>query len=220
MPGKIHLFHQLCRIPLIILLLTTLSGCGLVGGFYGVFIDPFIPKAPVPAEHDMSQKTILVWVDYEPLDEQHHLLRRELTQQLHQFLLQNNAVVAVIDYQQIVNYRLSHPESVEMSLQQLGRRFTADEVLYLLIDEFELLHDAGPGYYKPRIAGYSKVIDVASGKRLWPADQLQRRFTLDTGFTEAKDSSLEQRLVRRLCRELAQKIAPFFYEHRPSRQEK
>ncbi|KPK75583.1 MAG: hypothetical protein AMJ79_10810, partial [Phycisphaerae bacterium SM23_30] len=104
------------------------------------------------------------------------------------------------------------------TIQQLGRHFAADQVLYLLIDDFELQHEAGPGFYKPRITGYGKVIDVASGKRLWPLDETQRPFTMDLGFIEANDSSQELPLVRELCRQAAQKIARFFYKHKPIRE--
>ena len=90
--------------------------------------------------------------------------------------------------------------------------------MYLLIDNFELQHEAGPGFYKPRIAGYGKVIDVASGKRLWPADQTQQPFTMDSGFVEEKDSAQELPLTRELCRQTAQKIARFFYKHKPPRE--
>ncbi|KPK75573.1 MAG: hypothetical protein AMJ79_10860, partial [Phycisphaerae bacterium SM23_30] len=97
--------RRLLQILLLILPAAVPGGCGLIGGFYGVFINPIIPKAPVPAEHEMSGEKILLWVDYEPQKEPHHLLRRELTRQLQQELVRNEAVGAVIDYQQIIQYR-------------------------------------------------------------------------------------------------------------------
>ena len=211
---------RLFRLLLWLLPVTCLGGCGLIGGFYGVFIDRFIPRAPVPAEHDMSDKTVLIWVDYQPTDQQNHMLSRELTQQLSQELQHQEAIGPVIDYQKIVAFRLAHPEFARMTIQQLGQQFAADEVLYLLIDKFELRHEAGQGFYKPSIIGYAKVIDAVSGKRLWPTDRTQRPFTLETELTADKETALEPRLVRELCAQAAQNIARYFYKHQVSREEK
>ncbi|MCP4713232.1 MAG: hypothetical protein GY869_31765 [Planctomycetes bacterium] len=198
--------------------MTNLTGCGLLGGFYGVFIDPFIPRKPVPAEHDLSKKNVLVWVDYQAASDTNHMLRRELTDHLRQELIDNNAVASIVDYQRIARRRLLHPEIMQMTIQQLGQQFNTDQVLYLLVDNFELSHEAGPGFYKPTVTGYLKIIDVDSGKRLWPTNQTQHPFTCDTGFTEAQNDLQQQRMIRELCQKTARSLARFFYEHRSPRE--
>ena len=203
---------------LLLLSAANLTGCGLFGGFYGVFIDPFIPRTPVPAEHDMSQKTVLIWVDYQAESDANPMLRRELTEHLRQELTDNRAAAAVIDYQQIAQQRLLHPEIMQMTIQQLGQRFQARQVMYLYVDNFQLTHEAGPGFYKPTVTGSLKIIDVDSGQRLWPTDQTQRPFTFDTGFTEAPNDLQQQRMIRQLCQKTAQTLARFFYKHRPPRE--
>jgi len=205
-------------ISLLLLSVASLAGCGLLGGLYGVFIDPLIPRTPIPAEHDMSEKNVLVWVDYQAALDTNHMLRRELTEHVRQELTDNHAVASAVDYQQIAQYRLLHPEIMQMTIQQLGQQFKVDQVMYLLVDNFELAHEAGPGYYKPTVTGYLKILDVESGKRLWPTNQTQHPYTYDTGFSEAQNDLQQQRMIRELCQKTAQSLALFFYEHRPPRE--
>ena len=207
--------HNALLISLLLLSAANLTGCGLLGGFYGVFIDPFIPRAPVPAEHDMSEKKILVWIDYQAEPDTNHMLRRELTEHLRQELNDHQAAAAIVEYQQIAQYRLLHPEVMQMTIQQLGQKFETDQVLYLYVDNFQLAHEAGPGYYKPTLTGHLKIIDVDSGKRLWPTSQTQHPFTFDTGFQEAQNDLRRQQMIRELCQKTAQNLTLFFYKHVP-----
>ena len=210
--------HRTWIMSVLLLTVVNLAGCGLIGGFYGVFIDPFIPRTSIPAEHDMSEKRVLVWVDYQAAPDANHMLRRELTEHILKEVTDNNAVASVVDYQQIAQYRLLHPEVMQMTIQQLGQHFKSDQVMYLLIDNFELAHEAGPDFYKPTVTGYLKIIDVDSGKRLWPTGQTRRPFTFDTGFSEAQNDLQQQRMIRELCQKTAQSLALFFYEHRSPRE--
>ncbi|MCP4707678.1 MAG: hypothetical protein GY869_03550, partial [Planctomycetes bacterium] len=182
----------------LLLSLINLIGCGVLGSFYGVFIDPFIPRVPIPAEHDLTEKNILLWVDYQAESNTNHMLRRELTEHLRKELLDHNAAASIVDYQHIASQRLLHPEIMQMTIQQLGQKFNSDQVIYLLVDNFELAHEAGPGFYKPTVTGYLKIIDVDSGKRLWPNDQTHHPYTYDTGFSEAQNNLQQQRMIREL----------------------
>jgi len=198
---------------LICLSVSVLTGCGVVGAFYGVFIEPMLGPITVQAEHEMSDKKVLVWVDYVSLEEQSHLLRRELSQQLQQELLDNRAVQSVIDYGRISRFRRETGDFAQMTIQQLGKHFAVDQVLYLLVDKFQLQHEAGEGFYQASLKGYSKVVDTASGKRLWPEAQGNRPFTIEGKFAQGQGQSFEDRLVRDFCRQTAQQIALSFYKH-------
>ena len=70
-------------------ILLALSGCGPI---YGIFIDPLVPKPKIPAEHDISNKTVLIWVDDTACETPRAILRRELTQQIQQVLKDHNAI--------------------------------------------------------------------------------------------------------------------------------
>lgn len=210
-------FRFLLRITTLILLALTMSGCGLFGALYGVLIDPLIPRPKAPAEHDMSDKTVLIWIDDAFLAQSHHLLRREITYQLARKLQENRAVGSIVDDDGITRFRRAHPNYADMTIQQLGRQLQADEVLYVLIDKFQLYYQAGREFYQPQMSGYSKVIDVATGSRLWPQDQSHRPFTLASKLTQGQGPTFEDRQVKDLSEQLAEIIAPSFYEHRQTR---
>ncbi|MBN1845899.1 MAG: hypothetical protein JW810_09465 [Sedimentisphaerales bacterium] len=200
-----------------LLLAAALGGCGIPSAFYAFFIDPLIPPPTVEAEHLLTDKTVLIWVDDTLIVPAHHLLRRELTDQIGRHLQGHQAVGSLIPYARIVAFRQQHPQSTQLSIQQLGREFQADEVLYLLLDGFQLSHEAGEGYYAPQISGSAKVIDVATGRRCWPEDQAQRSFSFQGTFQQGRRDQLEDRLVRETCQQAAQAIGPYFYKHQKAR---
>ena len=210
--------HLSYRRSLLIIFTTCLllfsGGCG---AFYGIFIDPLMPPPIIPAEHNMIDKDILIWVDRADSfsnSAQSPLLRRELTLQLQQKLLENLALGSVIDYERIIQYRNTYPNIAQMSIQKLGEKFHAQQVLYVLINDFKLHHEAGQGYYQAEIEGYCKVIDVETGKRLWPIHQTHRPFSEKKPVTTGDGQNFENEQVRNLTKDLASKIATFFYKHK------
>jgi len=190
--------------------LSCLSGCGAL---YGTLIDPFVPARTIPAELNLENQTVLIWVDNVASQATPHL-RRELTEQLRQQLLAQKAVGSVIEYPLLARFRHRHPDANSMTIQQLGRKFFADRVLYILINQFHLRHEAGEGYYRTSITGYAKVIDVSDGQLLWPADMIHRPFNYSGILATGSGENFEIKQIRELCRQTSSKIAPCFYDHK------
>jgi len=191
-----------------------LSGCGGLGAFYGIFIAPLVPAKTIPPEHDMSGRRLLIWVDDFSLAERDALLRRELTEQLTAELLHQQAVESVVDYTQIISFRRRNHDSDEVAIRRLARQCRADEILYLCVDKFVFRHEAGVGYYRPSLTAGIKIVDVDSGKRLWPTAQTHRLLAETSRLAEGSDAALESRLIRRLCADTADNIARWFYPHK------
>jgi len=191
-----------------------LAGCGPM---YGIFIDPLVPKQKIPAEHDLSGKKVLVWVDDVACKTPNAILRRELTLQIQQTLTRHHAVGSVIDYENIARFRQKHPNLSELTIQQLGQTSHADEVLYVMVDDFNLHHAAGKGFYDTNMTGYCKIVDVSDGKHLWPAEQMSRQFNAKGRFSNDEEPDMENKLIRELCREAAEEIALAFYKHQADR---
>jgi hypothetical protein len=210
----VFIISSVCQSLIILLLVFFNNGCG---AFYGVFIHPLIPPASVKAEHDMSNSKVLIWVDAVSLDQDNQIVQRELTQQLREELLNHQAVDQAVEYQSIARFRREHPNYVDLPIQKLGQQLKADEVLYLLIDKFQLHHEAGKGFYQTSLSGYTKVIDVSTGNRLWPLGRAHRPFTFEGKFTQGQGQSFEDRLVRELCADASQQISLNFYAHKEPR---
>jgi len=188
-----------------------LTGCG---PFYGIFVDWWMPKPKVKAEYNMSEKKVLIWVDDFSSGGRSAMLRRELTLALQEELIKHNAVGSVVDYDKVIHLRYQNPKLAKVSIQQIGQKLEAQEVLYVMIDKFTLHHEAGEGYYQGSIGGVCKIIDSETGKQQWPAGQTHRAFNVTESVTTGKGETFEEQQVRQVCREAVEKIAPNFYKHK------
>ena len=174
-------FH-LCRFLILFFFLATNSGCQLVAGLYHVVIDPFVPPPLIPAQHDMSNQSILIWIDYTAAAQEPVTLRRFLTEELSRELLTQNAAGTIVDYGKIMQYRALHPNFAQTSIADLGKAFSVEQVVYLQIDNFSFAHNAGPGYYDPSLSGMAKIIDGPSARRVWPSQNVMTPFNAETRF--------------------------------------
>ena len=193
----------------------TASGCGILGAPYQLFIYPLLPKPTIPAEHDMTEKVVLIWVDdLSAQQTENPRLRRELTEQLREQLLEHEAAQAIIEYNAIAGFRNRHPEFSELSPEQLGEHFAVDEVLHIIIDEFQLRHEAGQGFFRGVISGRCTVVDVATGRRVWPKGPMHHSLSVRDELSHGQGQAFEDRLLRRLVAKIPPTLAPKFYRHK------
>lgn len=198
-----------------VLLGLTMGGCGIIGAPYALFIAPLLPKPTVAAEHDMSDKVVLVWVeDISGGQRENVRLRRELTQQIGAELLEHKAAREVIDYNRIASFRNRYPDFTKLLPEQLGSRFEADEVLYILIKEFRLRHEAGQGFYRGDLFGQCKVVEVATGKRLWPEGMTSQVVSASDELAYGEGQAFKDRLLRRLVAKIPGTLVKSFYKHK------
>ena len=201
-----------------IMVMAVTGGCDMFGWTYNLVVDPFVPKPLVLAEHDMSERRILIWVDDMVLVRPHPRLRRELTLTLAEKLIEHKAVLSVIGYDQIAYFRRRNPDFNRMSIQELGQKFEVDAVLYVLIEEFQWAHPAGEGYYQSQMEGYLKVIEAETGNRLWPGDRTSSPLRASNDLSEGFGAVFEKKLLRQFAGQLAGSIALRFYDHREGQQ--
>lgn len=196
-------------------LVLMVSGCGWLGATYNIFIYPLLPKPTVAAEYDMREQAVLIWVeDVTATQMENARVRRELTEQLREALLEHKAAREIVDYKDIADFRNRHPEFSELSPQELGARFEVDEVLYIAIDEFQLRHEAGEGFYRGLLSGRCKVTNMETGRRVWPTGPTNRNINVTGELTQGQGQAFEDRLVRRLVAKAVPMLAPAFYKHK------
>lgn len=193
---------------------TAVAGCNITDTLYVMFIAPLIPSATVEAEHSMADSTVLIWIDDTTVGPRYHSLRRELTAAIRTHLEEHDAIGSTVPYEAIARFRTRHPEYIHMTIQELGERFQAQQVLYLFINQFQFLHEAGRGYYQPGLQGSCKVVDGSTGARLWPNEQSYQTFAVRQDMVEGKGTEFEDDLIQKLSAEVATKIAPYFYKHK------
>jgi hypothetical protein len=200
-----------------LVLVSLLPGCQTIGGLYAIFIDPLIPPKVIPAEHDMSDKKVLVWVDNPQMNSQYALFRRTLTEALKEELLEHQGAAQVVSYEKIARFHATYPDD-SLEIEALRQKFQADQVLYVLVNDFSWEHDAGVGFYQPRINGYIKVVDAQEGGfRLWPDDRTHQTFQYKGRIAQGVGNSFEKKLLKAFNLMVANDLAQYFHEHTPQK---
>lgn len=129
-------------------------------------------------------------------------------------LLGKRILVDMIDPRGILTAASNERYGEQLSIAELGKAVGADIVIYAVVTEFSLSPEAGA--FIPRALLRMKIIDVATGERLFPPDEKgyvaniqipQKPGTSPTGSGEKL--ALEQELANRAGLGLAQ----LFYKH-------
>lgn len=193
------------------------AGCGALGAFYGIFIDPLIPPKTIKAQHSFKDKTVMVWVEPMPGAETTPHLRRLLNSQLIDNLdaqEKEETLKALIPYDRLAEYRLHHPDYTNRPLTEIAKHFQADEILSIVIEKCDLHHDAAEGYYNILIIGSAEVIQTADGARLWPTAQTRLPFTIADQPVLGQGENFETQFMERTAQNFAAQIGPWFYDHK------
>ena len=129
-------------------------------------------------------------------------------------LLEQRVLTDMIDPRGILAAAGKERHSERMSITELGKSVGADIVVYAVVTEFSLFPEAGS--YTPTATMRLKVIDVASGERLWPDNEFGHLFKVaipqlpsTTGLGASEKIKTESELAARAGLGLAQ----MFYKH-------
>lgn len=103
----------------------------------------------------------------------------------------------------------------KMSLQELGEKTGASQVLYLNITDCQWESLAGTRMAKGQINVLVKLVDVASGETKWP-DVVSdgKPMSVSSPYAEQKGTGDGLMMQQQLCRQLAKNIALLFYPHK------
>lgn len=152
-------------------ILLTLSGCAAAGAIIG----KTIPEPPVPAEYVLYQTPVIVIAESKSSDTLTQLdgdrLGRLVTNEIYDYQL-----APTIETDQLVELRdrLLSKYKTE-SIQSIGRQIGAEQVVYIEIMNVGVGTSAGSDIVKCVASATVKVIDVASGKLVYPEDSASGR---------------------------------------------
>ncbi len=194
-----------------ITLITAFAGCK-----YAVLLLPD-PHEKTQAEYQLPKnKKIAILVDdyLSPIGNPSQ--RLNLAKKIAQNLIDSGALRAgnLIDSQKVFDTPADSPEGKKLSIQHIGRKVGADDILYVNIIDFNLQSDPENPLIVPKAKAYVKVIEVETGERLWPID-LAGRAVETKGRMEgdvAEDADKTQ-FADKLIDELSATVAELFFEH-------
>ncbi|MBI9015988.1 MAG: hypothetical protein JEZ07_01885 [Phycisphaerae bacterium] len=188
-----------------------LSGCGPL---IGLFVVPLIPKPVIKAEYEMESKKVLVWVDIEINMESNPALRRELSERIEKELMDRKLAKSVVGYGSMHNIRIEQDSDLDLTVEAIGKRCGADQVLHVVVEQFGLKHVAGKEYNDPIVSGTAQLIDVETGQRLWPTDQMTKAFYAQENFSTGDETFRVNEIISKLCIKATFEITKYFYDRK------
>lgn len=194
------------------LLLSGLAGCQIAG-----FVMNALERVPAAYEPE-NRRTVIV------VDDPGGALptvrsRGVIAQRISRDLEKQEVIEDFITPNEVDRLRMSRDGFEDWPIDRIGKETGAEQVIYVLIENFEL-RGSGQGHqtYQPIASARVKLVDVTSGVRLFPGDQETGRPVVTRMFYE--QSSVDTRSNRTLIQQkladrLAEQIGKLFYEHPP-----
>ncbi len=191
------------------------AGCGGTGGAWLWWLTD--PQQKVEAEYQLGKGRLVILIDDEKGWLRDPAVRPLLTKALSKHLAEHNVNRRVVSHDQVMQLRQRDPKFDRRGAREIGQRLKADLVLHLNVRTFTLHDQTVEMAYKGRFVVAVKVLDVQATKaedvRLWPWHRGGRDIEVTTDLHTSEESGHDEKLTRRLCEEMAEKIAQLFYDH-------
>jgi len=134
-------------------------------------------------------------------------------------LKKEEAIAEIIPPHLVDNLRANNPEEFNTwAIDKIGRRLGAKQVIYVLVEEFDMGEETREVALRPEMSVRVKVVDVESGRRLFPnKDELGFQYTKQLFYKPVHNESrsADQMWGRKLMATAGDEIAKLFYEHPP-----
>jgi hypothetical protein len=169
-----------------------------------------------PARYELPQRKTAVYVDDRANRMTRASLRIAVGEEVGTLLLQQALVPEVVSSRDSVAYaRRADTSDKQVSIRKIGEAVGAEQVIYIDVDEYRLSADGATP--RPAAIVHVKVIDVASGARLWPdgTDEGERMIvrTREQSLELYNSSAGRRRVEEELAKQVAEDVSKLFYEH-------
>lgn len=209
--------------PLIALLVVAaivpLIGCGGTAGAWMWWLGD--PKIDVKAEHDLGKGRLVILIDADRGWLKDASIRPLLTSGLVEQFEEHEINTRIVPRDQLARLRQKDTEFERRGAREVGEKLKADLVLHINVRKFTLHDETVNPAYKGKFTVSLKVLDVhatvADDVRLWPRSSEGKTVEVSTELHSGKGSGYDQKLTRRLCEEMAEKIAKLFHDHQESK---
>lgn len=172
------------------------------------------PEKVFPLYEPDPDKTTVIFVDDPSSQLAQRRLRYQIADDASRRLMAKKIIVDMLDSRPVLNAATKERYGERTSITELGRGVGADVVIYAAVTEFSLA--AQDGTYVPVANMRVKVIDTASGQRIWPESEagylLDVRIKQRAGLTADSDNG-ELAIQAELAGRAALGLAQMFYKH-------
>ncbi len=189
----------------------TSASCNIVAPAFYFIHGPEKTKAEYALD---PKRTAVVFVDDRLSKVPRRASRVAIGEQVEELLLKEKAVKDMVSTQSALQAAGNDREGKPVAITEVGQAVKADLVIYATVDRFTLSLDNQT--LTPQASLRVKVIDTATGKRLWPENPAGRVVTVrlspkqdDLPTSTAARFAVEDELAR----QAGQEIAWLFYDH-------
>jgi hypothetical protein len=189
-----------------------LAGCAAVG-----WLAAQTPPDDIEAKFEMpAEKVILVLVDDPAHLVDYAPIKYDLTKRVNERLEELDLAKQTVSYSRLMRLVASTNDFNNMSIAEIGKKLSADLVLYVQIEEFQLKNETTSTIWQGKLGTAVRVVSVKEG-RLWPKD-LIGGYPVKGVETPAQESGpfsqFGQKLSRQMADEMADNIVKLFYKHK------
>jgi len=159
-------------------------------------------------------KTTVIFVDDPSSRLAQRRLRYQIADDASRRLMAKEVIIDMLDSRPILNAATKERHGERTSITELGRGVGADIVIYAVVTEFSL--SQADGTFVPVANMRVKVIDTATGQRVWP--ESEAGYLLDVRIQQrasiASDTDNGQLAIQaELAGKTALGLAQMFYKH-------
>ena len=186
-----------------------LAGCNVIGAVAYKAVGPH----KVPAEHTLptTRPVLLLVENYQrgtlqsSSDELAHLVAAEVI---------GHKAGILVPQDELLKLRTDHADEFNhLKIQEIGQKLGAAEIIYVNLVELNVAALPASEMLQGRIAATVRVIDVESGKTLWPSIGADREFKADTEFIRKANVDSVMAMQSQMLQDLAVPIGQLFYKY-------
>jgi hypothetical protein len=132
-----------------------------------------------------------------------------------------DAARTIINPLDVESFAHSEPNYAMMSVVDVGKAFHVDEVVQIVVTEYDLEPTVGSDQYMGRVAVDLCVVSVARQQQVYPS--MDRGHTIEagsaSGITASSRSEAEKAILDALARKVGMVFVPYVIEEQPKRAE-
>lgn len=191
------------------LLLMSAAGCGAVGALAYVASPP--PKDP--AEYKLDKTPTVVFAENYDNPAQFEVYAERLERQITGQLTDNKAG-KLVEAAKLDELKTGQRQEFrKLDIPGVGRALGADRVIYINLTQFSVNLPIGGQSLAGRAEARVKVVEVSTGKTLWPLDSSTgREIKVETTYQPDSDGNTPTGIEDQLSQKLGDQIARLFYD--------
>lgn len=213
MPNQDKPARAACvRIAILIAIMFLARGCNL-----GRVLTHAVGQDPIPAKYVLAKVPTLILVKDAPdptgLNDDAEKTGVEIEEQFNK-----HELVPVIESGRLTDYKNDHLADFPLqSPAEVGKALKSSQVVFVQIQSSGLAADGVRDMVKGKISASVKVIEVESGKQLFPTDGTTSGLTVsyETPMLRLTDKTTVASVRRNLHFGLADRVSKLFYKYKP-----